>query len=179
VIRIHTRKARGAIQPNWDKSVLLDKSDKMMTFITSSNLVECAKALDYKRLGKQRVEAYQILNTLKGHSHGWKNHPAVKMWEGHAGALGLYMNVMIDEWVARGYKNTMKKELDISNDFPWWFYWKPIHESHKASLKRKAPQEYTHFQVDDVYMKHGYIWPTKLSSFSRKQMYICEICDCL
>jgi hypothetical protein len=76
--------------------------DKMMTFITSSNLAECAKALDYKRLGKQRVEAYQILNTLKGHSHGWKNHPAVKMWEGHTGALALYMNAMIDEWVARG-----------------------------------------------------------------------------
>lgn len=148
----------------------------MMTFVTSSNLAECAKALDYKRLGKQRVEAYQILNTLKGHSHGWKNHPAVKMWEGHAGALGLYMNAMIDEWVARGYRNNMIKETDTNTDFPWWFYWKPLHESHKASLKRKSSEFYMHFEVDEIYMKHGYIWPTKISS---NKMYICEMCDCL
>jgi hypothetical protein len=152
----------------------------MMTFVVSSDVTECAKALDYKRLGKQRVEAYQILNTLKGHSHGWKNHPAVKMWEGYTGSLGLYMNAMIDEWIARGYKNTMKKEDVASTDtqFPWWFYWKPLHESHKASLKRKSAEYYTHFEVDDVYMKHGYIWPNKIDHKYRK-VYICEICECL
>ena len=150
----------------------------MMTFVTSSNLIECAKALDYRRLGKQRVEAYQILNTLKGHSHGWKNHPAVRMWEGYTGALGMYMNAMIDEWVSRGYKNTMKKEEETSTKFPWWFYWKPLHESHKASLKRKEPSQYTHFEVDEIYMKHGYIWPTKIHH-TKRILYICEICDCL
>ena len=149
----------------------------MMTFVVSGNLQECAQALDYRRLGKQRVEAYQILRTLRGHSHGWKNHPAVRMWEGHIEALGLYMNAMIDEWVSRGYKNTMKKEeeFDRTVEFPWWFHWKPLHESHKASLKRKDDSAYTHFEVDTLFMKHGYIWPHKV----KKTFYICEICDCL
>ncbi len=147
----------------------------MMTFVTSSNLIECAKSLDSKRLGKQRVEAYQILRTLKKHSHGWKNHPAVKMWEGYESALALYMNAMIDEWVLRGYNNTMKKE-DVTGEvqFPWWFYWRPLHESHKASLNRKDSCFYS-FEVDSVFMNHGYIWPTKIV---KRTFFICELCEC-
>lgn len=146
----------------------------MMTFVISSNLIECAKSLDSKRLGKQRVEAFQILKTLRGQSHGWKNHPAVRMWEGYEKALALYMNCMIDEWVHRGYKNTMKKEETEHVEFPWWFYWKPLHDSHKASLNRKMPEFYS-FEVEQIFMDHGYIWPTKIS---KTTCYICELCDC-
>ncbi len=151
----------------------------MMTFVTSSNLVECAKSLDYRRLGKQRVEAYQILRTLRKQSHGWKNHPAVRMWEGHEDALALYMNAMIDEWVARGYRNTMNKEdvATVSAKFPWWFYWKPLHDSHKAALNRKMPSEYN-FHVDEVFMKHGYIWPHVLKS-GMKIRCLCDVCECI
>jgi hypothetical protein len=70
----------------------------------------------------------------------------------------------------------MNKETDVSDDFPWWFYWKPLHDSHKASLKRKSSEYYMHFEVDEIYMKHGYIWPTKINS---RKMYICEMCECL
>jgi hypothetical protein len=38
----------------------------MQTFMTHDNYVDTAKALDNKRLGKQRVEAYQILKALRG-----------------------------------------------------------------------------------------------------------------
>lgn len=152
----------------------------MMTFVTSSNLVECAKSLDYRRLGKQRVEAYQILRTLRGHSHGWKNHPAVKMWRGYEDALALYMNAMIEEWVARGYNNTMKiEEIQGSPKFPWWFTWKPLHDSHRASLNRKMPSWY-HFDVDDSFTKHGYIWPSIIEENKRRGFFVlCEFCDCL
>ncbi len=151
----------------------------MMTFVVSPNLEECAKSLDRLRLGKQRVEAYQILRTLKGLSHGWKNHPAVHMWNGYEKALALYMNAMIDEWVSRGYKNTMKKEnvSDESPPFPWWFTWKPLHDSHKASLNRKMPEFYK-FIVDECFMKHGYIWPHNIIPKKRK-FYLCEVCECL
>lgn len=154
----------------------------MMTFVTSSNPIECAKVLDYRRLGKQRVEAYQILRTLRNHSHGWKNHPAVRMWEGHENALAVYMNAMIDEWILRGYKNTMKKE-EISETsppkFPWWFYWKPLHDSHKAALNRKMSSWYN-FDVDECFMTHGYIWPTNLTrSRSLRQCHMCQIAECL
>lgn len=148
----------------------------MMTFIVSSDVVECAKALDYRRLGKQRVEAYQILRTLRGQSHGWKNHPAVRMWRGYENALAVYMNAMIDEWILRGYKNTMIKE-DVSGDvvFPWWFTWKPLQESHKAALNRKDDSFYS-FVVDDVFSSHGYIWPCNIK---KRVFYICEVADCI
>lgn len=150
----------------------------MMTFVVSSDVTECAKALDYRRLGKQRVEAYQILRTLRGHSHGWKNHPAVRMWMGYEDGLVMYMNAMIDEWVLRGYKNTMKKEepKEEHPKFPWWFYWKPLHDSHKAALIRKE-SKYYHFDVDETFMKHGYIWPHRVKT--TKCVYMCQMCDCL
>ena len=161
------------------RSVPSGSLGKMMTFVVSSNLVECAKALDYRRLGKQRVEAYQILRTLRGHSHGWKNHPAVKMWRGYEDALALYMNAMIEEWIARGYRNTMKlEEISSSPAFPWWFTWKPLHDSHKAALNRKMPSWY-HFDVDEPFEKHGYIWPHVLEETRRRTFVLCEVCDCL
>lgn len=156
-----------------------------MTFVTHSSLTMCAHVLDNARLGKQRVEAYQILRTLRGHSHGWKNHPAVKMWRGYESALGLYMNAMIDEWVARGFRNTMQKEEFIQGTpppkFPWWFTWEPLQMSHRASLIRKMPSWYLSKFEDSVsheYIVHGYIWPHKLTSGLRVNT-LCEICECL
>ena len=36
----------------------------MQTFLPHSSFKDTFKVLDYKRLGKQRVEAHQILNIL-------------------------------------------------------------------------------------------------------------------
>ena len=134
----------------------------MMTFVVHADPRVCAQILDYRRLGKQRVEAYQIWRTLKGITKGWRNHPAVKMWEGHEDALAFYMNTMIIEWVHRGYNNTMKF-LPFGGPmvptFPWWFRWDHLHNSHKASLNRKDPSWY-HFEVPDP--DQQYVWPHKL-----------------
>lgn len=137
------------------------------TFVTSSNLVECARTLDYRRLGKQRVEAYQIWRIITGQSTGgWKNHPAVHAWQGHSCALAMYTNTMIREWIARGYNNTMVLLPHCSTPrFPWWWGWEPLLMSHRASLNRKMP-EYYHFNVGD-YALHGYIWPSKVPKHLR------------
>ena len=96
----------------------------MMTFAPFLSVEECAKALDYRRLGKQRVEAYQIWRTLMGISKGWANHPAVLMWKGHTCFLAVYCNAMITEWKARGYKNTMQFLPHCSKPRPpWWWGW--------------------------------------------------------
>ena len=42
----------------------------MQTFLPYPSFDASAKVLDYRRLGKQRVEAYQILNTITGKSAG-------------------------------------------------------------------------------------------------------------
>jgi hypothetical protein len=49
----------------------------MQTFIPFPNYIRSVQTLDYRRLGKQRVEAMQIINILEGKqvSAGWKNHP--------------------------------------------------------------------------------------------------------
>ena len=59
----------------------------MQTFLPFSDFEKSAKALDYRRLGKQRIEAYQIWKVLTGQTTAWKNHPAVKMWQGYEQAL--------------------------------------------------------------------------------------------
>ena len=131
------------------------------TFVTSSDLHECARSLDYRRLGKQRVEAWQIWRALTGVTKGWKNHPAAKAWEGYTCALAMYTNVMIDEWISRGYNNTMAKLPHCRNPrFPPWWGWDPVIKSHQASLNRKDSSFY-HFEVGH-YSNYGYIWPSKV-----------------
>lgn len=133
-----------------------------MTFAPYGDLEACVKSLDYRRLGKQRVEAYQIWRTLVGLSSGWKNHPAVKMWEGYTCFLAIYCNACIDEWIARGYKNNMKKLPHCGKPHPpWWWGREDVTKSHQASLNRKDPKYY-HFDVSQEEYPE-YVWPTKLS----------------
>ncbi len=135
-----------------------------MTFAPYADFQMIAKSLDYRRLGKQRVEAYQIWRVLTGASKkgGWRNHPATKAWEGCACALAVYTNTMIREWVARGYNNTMKLLPHCANPkMPWWWGWEPVHASHRAVLNRKKPEFYS-FENTGEYDNWGYVWPSKV-----------------
>ena len=129
-----------------------------------------ATMLDDSRLGKQRLEAKQILDAI--HSiqsgnpkKGWINHPCTKMWSDYVPALKFYANCIIKEWIKRGKQNNMQiyKE-DSKVVFPWWTSWRRLHHSHRAMLLRKAPLWYTgKFEVDSDHMKFGYIWPSKIT----------------
>ena len=85
----------------------------MQTFLPSSNFIFAAQALDNKRLNKQILESYQILNVLSGNSTGWRNHPAVRMWAGSEGVLYKYTQAMISEAKLRGIK-TINNEINLS-----------------------------------------------------------------
>jgi len=136
----------------------------MQTFLPYPSFEETAAILDYRRLGKQRVEAFQLHTIItqpdyRGH---WVNHPAVKMWRGYEDALKLYVNVMIAEWVRRGYRNTMlfydiHQEMD-DIVFPWWLGDPLFHDSHKSNLLRKFPEYYSQFHWD-VPDDLPYVWP--------------------
>lgn len=124
----------------------------MQTFVPYADHISSARCLDRSRLGKQRVEGYQILNTLTGRSTGWRSHPATKMWVGHEAGLCAYILVICDEWINRGYADSITgKVLDIIepdfDDYPDWWGDRRIHESHRANLVRKMPDYY------------GYMWP--------------------
>lgn len=116
----------------------------MQTFLPLPSFVESAKVLDYRRLGKQRVEAMQILTALSKGS-GWSNHPAIKMWRGFEPALIVYKTACIDEWISRGYRNSMQIIRSESFELPPWFGNPTFHASHRSNLHRKHPDHYSKF----------------------------------
>ena len=135
----------------------------MQTFLPFPEFARSVRVLDYRRLGKQRVEAFQILNALFDTSHGWRHHPAVKMWRGYEVALAVYLNACIDEWELRGYRNTMERMLDGLTDqrdvdVPPWLGDPAFHRSHQSNLLRKDEAHYRpHFPR--VPSNLPYIWP--------------------
>lgn len=133
----------------------------MQTFLPLPDFNECAQVLDYKRLGKQRVEAWQILKALNGESRGWVNHPAVLMWEGYEPALNSYGREMCLEWRARGYVDNMLERFVCFSEpvLPAWLGDSRLHLSHQSNLIRKLPEHYRQYfpQVaDDL----PYFWVT-------------------
>lgn len=125
----------------------------MQTFLPFEDFTECAKVLDYRRLGKQRVESCQVLNALAGNSKGWVNHPAVKMWRGFEHCLIDYNIAICEEWISRGYKDSMAdKTLSFLEVFqkktyaPKWLGDKHLHDSYKGVLFHKNPDYYKEFQ---------------------------------
>lgn len=130
----------------------------MQTFLPYPDFARSAQVLDYRRLGKQRVEARQIRKALLD-GGGWRNHPATRMWDGYIDALDLYTNTMITEWLGRGYKNNMIfYDCDYDMSKPSWFGDDRIHSSHRAALLFKNPQHYGQFGWTEE-PKLSYVWP--------------------
>jgi len=139
----------------------------MQTFLPYKDFSKCAKSLDRQRLGKQRVEAMQILKACAGeYSKGWLNHPAVLMWKKHEEALVLYGVAICDEWISRGYKDTCREKIiALGKKFknttrPDWLGNEKLHESHKSNLVRKKPDFYSKFWPE-VRNDLDYVWPTR------------------
>jgi len=149
----------------------------MQTFLPYANIKGSLEVLDNKRLGKQRVEAFQILNVLFGKPtksgrpyKGWLNHPCVTMWKGYENILTHYYNTSIDVWVARGFKNTMEKfdiDYNITN-WPMWFGNEAFHASHRSNLLRKDYQYYSQFGWNDD-PEDPYVWIDKENNFYRQK----------
>ena len=135
----------------------------MQTFMTDSDFRLVAYQLDNKRLGKQRVEAYQILRALTGQTLGWIHHPATKMWRGHESALCEYGLVICEEWDSRGFQDTLHNEFRQLHDWlpatgnPWWVDNRAFHITHQSNLLFKDWNHYSkHFRVPDDL---PYLWP--------------------
>ena len=139
----------------------------MQTFLPYEDFEECAKVLDIRRLGKQRVETYQIMNVLCGVSNGggWANHPAVKMWRGHEDHLLVYQEAIVGEWDKLGYRDTCLEKtkisfsrLNIKSKKPEWLGLDILHSSHRSNLLRKNQDYYSEFnwiEPNDM----PYYWP--------------------
>jgi hypothetical protein len=144
---------------------MLKSGDKMNTFLPYPDFQKSAKCLDCKRLGKQRVEAWQIYLALTKENYGWKNHPIVKMWKGHESVLLYYGLIVSNEWYLRGYKDNMThrflselcKEGNLLVNKPFWLGNKKFHSAMRSNLLRKNKEWYSQFgwkEPDNL----PYIW---------------------
>ena len=142
----------------------------MQTFLPYPDFKQSAKVLDNKRLCKQRVETKQIYLALTNPTYGWKNHPAVKMWNPtnvHSlPALAAYGAITCQEWIGRGFKDSLlswfmeRLECDLSWELgkPSWLGDPIFHRSHQSNLVRKLPSHYRQY-FPDVPDNLPYIWP--------------------
>jgi hypothetical protein len=140
----------------------------MQTFLPFADFDQSAKVLDRQRLGKQRVENLQILKALTQPDYGWKNHPAVKMWQGHVISLLGYQTSICQEWTSRGYKDTcLEKSFALVDAYegelrmvtPYWVGDEEFHLSHQSNLLRKFPEYYGEF-FPGVDPNLEYVWPS-------------------
>lgn len=132
----------------------------MQTFLPEESFIESVRVLDWRRLGKQRVEAHQILNVLLGRTQtkGWRNHPITKMWSGYESALQLYHNMCIEEWIRQGYNNNMPLEkITQKIVYPPWFGNDKFHSSHRGNLLRKDYNYYSQFNWSEN-SELPYVW---------------------
>ena len=138
----------------------------MQTFLPYPNFARSAACLDRQRLGKQRVEAKQIYLALTQPAYGWQNHPAVRMWRGHESALLNYGAFICDEWIKRGYADTLKPFFLAAHDrlsppfgvVPPWLGNPAFHAAHQSNLIRKLPSHYGPL-FPGVPDNLPYIWP--------------------
>ena len=147
----------------------------MQTFLPYPDFKTSLESLDDKRLGKQRVETYQLIAGLEGrltkkgkpYTKGRVNHPISQMFRDNIPALKQYLNVSIDVWVARGKNNIMEKEvIDEEVVMPSWFGNEELHRSHRANLLRKNTNYYgAHGWTDDSTL------PYRWYDMNRKQWY--------
>ena len=134
----------------------------MQTFLPYPHFHESAKVLDYRRLGKQRVETLQLLKALNT-GGAWSNHPAAKMWRGYEDALVYYGVTMCREWIGRGYKDTCLPKIQAYAKYPLlveptWLGDEQFHAAHRSNLLRKDPSHYGQFGWTES-ADLPYIWP--------------------
>jgi hypothetical protein len=121
----------------------------MQTFLPVPDFRESARLLDWRRLGKQRVEAWMLFDILSNPESRWKrwlSHPVVPMWRGYEDALRLYFWSMVEEWKRRGYRSTIELPPPPGGlVLPPWLGDDRLHASHRSKLLQKAPEWYGRF----------------------------------
>lgn len=136
----------------------------MQTFLPYGDFNEVARCLDRQRLGKQRVEAWQILRASSGLTKGWANHPCTQMWRGFEYTLTEYGIAMCKQWKSLGFRDTMQIRFEIIRDNlepslpPWWVESTPLQVSHRSNLVSKFPEHYSKF-FPDTPPGIPYVWP--------------------
>lgn len=138
----------------------------MQTFLPYPSFRRSARVLDDRRLGRQRVEALQLLNALAGRVRGWQSHPCVAMWRGYEDVLVLYGLQVTREWVRRGHTDSCQDKIAAfaPSDrrrparLPPWLGDPALHSAHQSALLRKDPGWYA-ARFPGVATDIPFLWP--------------------
>jgi hypothetical protein len=141
----------------------------VQTFLPFAEFSESAESLDQARLGKQRVEALQVLRAIVLPAYGWQSHPAMQMWRGYVPALVRYSLAMVDVWTAEGRADTTRPLIaefapeaagprGVELPMPSWLGNEQFHLSHRSNLVRKFPEFYAQ-RFPGVPDDLPYLWP--------------------
>ena len=170
------------------------------TFLVHQDFKIAVKILDNRRLGKQRVEARQLIDTIDKLKSGqadkkisWSNHPITLSWINHVDSLKLYFNCVVQEWINRGFNNNYELfELSDNIIHPYWIYNKKIHYSMMSQLVQKDSEYYSPDNLRDKipnelydyflslpseYSSYGYIWPCKYTENELENLSISELAE--
>ena len=94
------------------------------------------------------------------------------MWQGSERALFEYGLIICEDWVGRGYRDSVAGSLHAlahdhlidlgcdDFDWPWWIGDADLHRSHRSNLLRKDPEWYGQYgwRIPD---NLPYVWPVK------------------
>ena len=149
----------------------------MQMFLPDADFRRSAQLLDRRRLGKQRVEALQVLRGLTVPGYGWRRHPAVRMWTGYEEALVRYGLEICRVWREQGHQDSCaaslvaqlaadrpgtvvrgEAELAAAGELPPWLGDEAFHTGHRSALVRKDREVYAALfpgVPDDL----PYVWP--------------------
>lgn len=145
----------------------------MQTFVPYPEFDRSVEVLDSPRLGKQRVEALQLLRALLLPSYGWQRHPVVAMWRGYLPGLTKYALTAVDAWTARGHADSTRplirefapfvdaltqQQLAEQGLLPPWIGNEAMHRSHRSNLLQKNPHFYGPLFPGDP-ADLPYLWP--------------------
>lgn len=157
----------------------------MQTFLPEHTFIDSAMALDRARLGKQRVEAWQLVLVEQRLARGdervaWAQHPASRMWRGYMVALSRYGIAVCSAWRARGYKDSLLPRFQAIVDaarssrahwsLPSWWECEATRAqlvaSHRNALCYKLPQHYAPLWPT-AHAEYNYLWPlSNLETYS-------------
>ncbi len=156
----------------------MPRVEEVQTFLPHPDFEASVRALDQKRMGKQRVEVIQVVRALTVPDYAWRHHPAALMWRGHEEALGRYGLACCEAWVDLGHGDTCagtiaadlatagvtairsQQELAEAGALPPWLGDPDLHRSHQSALVRKDPEFYRPL-FPDVPDDLPYVWPVR------------------
>lgn len=143
----------------------------MQTWLPFESFHASARALRTQELGRQRVDAKQLLIALlfPERKSMWRHHPAARMWRGYETQLNLYYMAVVAEWRRRRHKHTMELGSELHRrvgklyaNHPWWLGQPMFHDAQQGALIRRNSVYQTRLPESNIFVEHTntpVLWP--------------------